>query len=186
MVTKLTLFAWRITPPLRRMGVGESWILKNPFGFYWMKSLWCSLNGAGIWQWIIKDKYLENQSLVTWIEDGARVPGAISYMWWSKMKIKHWILGSLKWQITFGSGVDISLDPICGFSNDHMLPFPLIQHLHKLGIYYINQLQVSTDPFILHPMWNGSWDLGLLGTLAVAWDIYVHNINMAKIFLSDR
>lgn len=105
MVTKLTLFAWRITPQLRRMGVGESWILKNPFGFYWTKSLWCSLNGAGIWQWIIKDKYLENQSLVTWIEDGARVPGAISYMWWSKMKIKHWILGSLKWQITFGSGL---------------------------------------------------------------------------------
>lgn len=161
------------------MDIGESsWVLS-------MKSLWRSLNRVGIWKRIINDKYLKNQSLVTWIKDGAGVPGAISYIWRRKMKIKHWLLGNLKWHIGSIFGVDTGLDPIYGFVGEHTLPFPLIQHLHNLGIYYINQLQVPTSPFILHPMWPGLWDLGLFGTLAMAWDIYVYNLNRTAIFLSD-
>jgi len=101
------------------------------------------------------------------------------------MKIKYWLLGNLKWKIRPSFAVDIGLDPICDFVGDHTLPFPLIRHLYNLGIYYINQLQVPTNRFILHPMWPGSWDLGLFITLAVAWDIYVYNLNRTAIFLSD-
>jgi len=35
-------------------------------------------------------------------------------------------------------------------------------------------------------MWPGLWDLGLFGTLAMAWDIYVYNLSTNEIFLSDR
>lgn len=122
------------------MDIGKSsWVLS-------MKSLWRSLNRVGIWKRIIKDRYMKIQSLVTWIKDGAGVPGAISYIWRRKMKIKQWLLGNLKWHIGPIFGVDTVLDPIYGFVGEHALPFSLIQHLHNLDIYYINQLH---QPFYI-------------------------------------
>lgn len=85
-----------------------------------------------------------------------------------------------------GSKVEMGLDPILGFNGTHILPNYLIQHIHNLGIYYINQIQVALDQLFTYPIWIWANDLGLFRDLAGIWDNYIQNIIMEGITLNEE
>lgn len=127
-------------------------------------------------------------SITEWIKAEARAPCSVSYIWNGLMKIKHWLIGNLRWEIESSTLLEIGLEyPVRGFNGDHTLPITLIQHIHNTGIYYLNHLQVEYDPIFQYPSWVCSQDLGLFGEMVVCWYMYIQNLSMeGMIILRDK
>lgn len=86
------------------------------------------------------------------------------------MKIKQRLIVNLRWEIGTGALMEIGMDPINGFDGNHHMPITLIMYNHNLGIYFLNQIQVSHDSTFLYPSWICSWDLGFYGDLEETWE----------------
>jgi len=121
-----------------------------------------------------------------WIEEGFQVPNLVLYMWKSMMKIKHWLIGNLRWEISSSTMVESWLDPIKGFNGDHSMFSPLIKYIHTKGLYYLNQIYVAHDPFLMTHLWIKARELDLIDDLVDVWEMYIHNLNMSSISLLEN
>lgn len=87
----------------------------GPRKFGWvllMNFLWRILTEYGIFHWIVKDKYMMNWPMLTWIKDISRFPYAVSYILKIMMNVRQWLLNNIKWQVGNVTIVEICLDPI--------------------------------------------------------------------------
>lgn len=91
------------------------------------------------------------------------------------MKVKYWLFGNLKWEIGSGTLVEIGLDPIKRFLENHSLPYPLIRIFHDKGIYFLHQIHIDVNSIFHYATQACSKDLGLFGELTEIWDMYVIN-----------
>ena len=59
-----------------------------------IKNMWSALNVEGIWQHVIREKYLKNVQAKIWINTGVLEKEESTQIWMSMMNIKHWVLGN--------------------------------------------------------------------------------------------
>jgi hypothetical protein len=84
-------------------------------------SLWRVLTKEGIWNQVIKDKYLPHTSVSTWLRTTMVLQPSTLHIWKILMKlfplITHWI----SWNPENGFSVLISLENILGIGNTSLL-----------------------------------------------------------------
>jgi len=146
----------------------DGWGIQNIFWFAQSlvaKSCWRGLFGKGLWNRVLKKKYLKGIDLTSWLcIEEYKLPVAsiiLKHFMNLLLVIKRW----MAWSIGNGKQVIIGLDPFIGSNDSYRITGPLIKHLNKLHIFSLTQ---ATFPFEvgLKKEWIETNHLGLTIELA--------------------
>jgi hypothetical protein len=144
------------------------WGIQN---LYWFaqslsaKSCWRGLFGKGLWNLVLKKKYLKGIDLTSWLHKEEYKFPVASIIWKNFMGslpiIKRW----LAWSIGCGKQIMIGLDPFIGCNASFRLSDSLIQHLNNLHIFSLAQATLPNAPGT-QQSWLEADHLGLSGEMA--------------------
>jgi hypothetical protein len=115
------LCSWETLAKPKHLG---GWGLQNLFLFnraLATNSLWRVLFKEGIWQQVIKDKYLPYFSVATWLRSTSPLQPAASQIWKNLLKSLPLITRWISWKPGNGSSILIGLDKILGINNSSLL-----------------------------------------------------------------
>jgi hypothetical protein len=111
-------------------------------------TLWHVLNQDGIWHKIIKDKYLQNSTIVNWLRSTSFKQNSASRIWNSLLKSVHLITHWLSWLLGSGHLISLGRDHILRLGVRSLISRDLIEHLWMENITFLSQAKVdhvSTD-----------------------------------------
>ena len=123
------------------------WGIKNIFFFakaLAAKAGWWLISTQSLWTEVIIPKYITPTPLLDWIRDmcNTSLPNG-SIIWKDLGKAFPLVSEGLVWKIGDGTKARIGAYPWPGCSENHLLPFQLIQLIHLKGFFHQNQI---TDP----------------------------------------
>ena len=99
-----------------------------------MKSLWRGLFQRGLWNEIIKEKYLRNKTMITWIRNTNKKGSNASNIWRGLINYFPSMGNSLVWKIGNTNQVKIGEDSFIGGERFYNLSAATTLHLRILGI----------------------------------------------------
>ena len=73
-----------------------------------------------------------------------------------------------------------------GSAQNHILPQPLIHHIHQKGCYHLNQIADPTSTNIWHQGWRKSQDLEIPEQWVNIWDQYTMALQSSHIRITNR
>jgi len=100
-------------------------------------SLWRVLMKDGIWNRVIKDKYLPQFSVATWLRFTSHRMTDASQIWKILLKSLHIITHWLSWKPGTGHSVLIGNDLILGLGNYSLLSKEILFSLNKINVRYL-------------------------------------------------
>jgi hypothetical protein len=136
----------------------------------WLRRLFGVLMKEGIWQKVIKDKYLPFTTVKNWLRSATFHQPSTSKIWNSLLKSVHLITNWLSWNPGSGHHVVLGRDRILGMGDLSFLSQSLIDTLRQKQITVLAQAwrQHEHDSFLTS--WVSSLDLDITGDLAVEWE----------------
>jgi hypothetical protein len=140
----------------------------------------------GIWNKVIKDKYIPHCSVVTWFRSAPATTSSASQTWKNLLKSLHLITHWLSWRLGSGHSVLLGLDYILGLGNSSFLTRQLITELNRNNMVYLYQALGESRPGYLSDHWKTSEEIGLSGNLAVEWDAYCRDLIGAGVQLQNQ
>ena len=94
-----------------------------------MKSMWMEINGSGLWNMVMEDKYLRKLAMVDWIRKEEHSVQNSLIIWNGFMRVLGWIYKSMCWKARNDEDVQIGINPIIGMEATLMLYESLISYL---------------------------------------------------------
>jgi hypothetical protein len=85
----------------------------------------------GVWNKVIKDKYIPHCSVVTWLISAPTTTLFASQTWKNLLKSVHLITHWLSWRLGSGHSVLLGLDIILGLGNYSFLSHQLLTELKR-------------------------------------------------------
>jgi ribonuclease HI len=149
-------------------------------------SLWRVITSGGIWHRIIKDKYLIHLTVTQWLRSPTFYQKAISKIWRGLIASMHLILHWLCWEPSSGQLISIGIDRILGLENLSFLSQPLVSMLNQNHYHTLAQVRKQSNNLLLSDYWLTSYDLKLMGNLAVEWDHFRKALIDLGIILQDK
>jgi hypothetical protein len=182
----LHLCGWETLSKPKALG---GWGLRNLHLSYLALSantLWRILMVPGIWNKLIKDKYLSHLSAHSWLRSATFTPQGGSQTWKHLLKslpiLLHWIV----WLPGTGTAIEIGKDDILGMGAKALLSPRLLERLHFLGLHYLFHLKSPHSRNSLGKSWVTSSSLYLDRELSAEWNSYTYHLNEAGIHLLER
>jgi hypothetical protein len=157
------LCSWEIIAKPKHLG---GWGIRNLFLFNSAlaeNSLWRVLMKDGIWHKVIKDKYIQHSSIVTWLRSASTTTPAASQTWKNLLKDLHLLTHWLSWKPGSGHSIIIGMDSILGLGSSSFLSGQLLAELNRNNVIYLFQALGAWRPGVLSEHWKTSEDLGLEG-----------------------
>jgi hypothetical protein len=115
------LCSWEVIAKPKLMG---GWGIRNIFLFnnaLAANSLWRVLMKEGVWNKVIKDKYIPHCSVVTWLRSAPATTSSASQTWKNLLKSLHLITHWLSWRLGSGHSMLLGLDSILGLGSSSFL-----------------------------------------------------------------
>jgi len=116
--------------------------LRNLFSFYralTTNTLWRVLMVGGIWQHVIKDKYLPYGSVTRWLRSTECMVPQGSQTWRTLQKSIPLLLHWIAWNPGSGHSIIIGKDSILGLGSKVFLFDDLIESLNLKDVHYLYQ-----------------------------------------------
>ena len=117
------------------------WGLKIPVLFakaLAAKNVWNLLHGTGLWVQIAIQKYISPLSMLDWICVTVKKKRCMSICWKAVLWSFDLIGNFLIWNVGNGVNVRIGVDPWIGCKWRYILPFSLVDKLHSVGLFFLN------------------------------------------------
>jgi hypothetical protein len=155
------------------------WGFRNLFHFNTTlnaNTLWRVLNREGIWHNIIKDKYLQNTTIINWFRSVSFKQNSASRIWNSLLKSVHLITHWLSWVPGSGHLISLGRDHILGLGDRSLLSPDLIEHLKKKKITVLAQAKDHNASHDFIGNWIGSADLELNGCWQLNGTFFVEHL----------
>ena len=126
-------------------------------------------------------------SLLEWIRSSVKHKRSMSICW----KVVLWsfdIIGNnLVWKIGNGADVRLEMDPWVGCKWRHLLPFPLVEKLHYLGVFSLKYIGAPGLTVLMEQGWLSADHLGLTDHLDVSvWNGYLSTLKASHVRLSNE
>ena len=135
-----------------------------------------SIQGAlmkeGLWNRVIKDKYMPFVSTANWIRTMDITKEKGSKVWKYLLNSLHLLLHWLAWSPGNGHSILIGKDYILGIGQSAILLEELIEVINIKGIYYLSQAKEMSQVGHITSNWISSDDLELSGRLQVEWKAF--------------
>jgi hypothetical protein len=147
-------------------------------------SFWRAVSSDNIWQRVIKDKYLGDRPLTSWLRKPCLFQRWASPFWKGLVTSSHVILHWLRWRPGVGDEIKIGRDKIIGLDDLSILSLQLRSHLLSLNLTSLAQLKKGTGAFPLPDSWLHSSELALGGHLAQEFDSYTTALRCSGLSLS--
>jgi hypothetical protein len=136
------------------------------------KSLWRGLTIDGIWQKVLKDKYLPYVSVSMWFRLEHRSQGEASPVWRNLLKslplLHHWLC----WKSGNGETIQTGRDQIMGMGQNSFLSKSLMTTLKDRGITFLYQVRNTSLNAPLNTYWIDATQLGINSDLSMEWEQY--------------
>jgi hypothetical protein len=139
----------------------------------------------GIWNRVLKDKYLPHLPVITWLRSAVPSSRVGSQTWKNLLNALPLLVRWLAWKPGNGADILVGKDVILGMGNDAFLSNALIQHLNEQQVHYLYQARGAIATGLTVANWVTSTDLGLSGTLATEWENYRIHLTVAGISPTD-
>jgi hypothetical protein len=163
------------------------WGIRN---LYWFtqslaaKSCWRGIFRKGLWNSVLKKKYLKGIDLTSWLRKNECKFPVASIIWKNFMNslplIKRW----LAWSIGCGKQVILGLDPFIGGNTSFSLSGPLIHHLNNVHIFSLAQAAIPNGVGT-NQCWLEANHLGLSGEMATEWNNFLIMLRSSGISLNN-
>jgi hypothetical protein len=118
---------------------------------------------------VVLQKYIEPDSLETWIRSAQKSLKGVSVIWKAIVKSFPVIGEGLAWKIGNGHRVRLGADPWAGCEGQHLLPDQLIFLLRTRGFDTLNKLADPDQTTIWSQGWKSLNELGLEEEDAQSW-----------------
>ena len=141
------------------------------------KSVWNVIQGSGLWVQIVVPKYVYPFSLLEWIRSSVKHKRSMSICW----KVVLWSFDIIGNNLVskIGNGVDVHLgmDPWVGYKWRHLLPYPLVDKLHSVGVFSLKYIGAPGLTVLMEQGWLSADHLGLTDQLDVTiWNGYLSTL----------
>jgi len=146
-----------------------------------MKNFWFALNNSGIWNQLIRTKYMKNMSIQSWCRNKYFRLTNTSRIWMGFIKTLHWIGQGLIWQVGKGTEVIVGADPIVGLGSSFILPYELRTYLDDYGINTLAQA-INHDT----GLWFTAEELDLCDVWSLQWSTYIKGLEYNRIGLNEE
>ena len=144
-VTKFHLSAWEIIAfPKFKGDLGLKYLRLFNLSLC-VNSMWRYLFMPGLWNKIIKSKYIRQWSLVSWFREMDLKFTNSSYLWKSFIKALPVIKDHLSWKVRRGFQIFIGIDPIVEVCGSEFLSIHLIEELHRRNTMVVMQIMNALD-----------------------------------------
>ena len=104
-----------------------------------LKSFWLALCGSGLWFKLISVKYLNKNTILSWIRNKAFSAIGVSVIWKGFISTISWFSSDLTWMVGNGESIRVGLDLIKGMGSCFTLPQDLRDYLEDYGIISLAQ-----------------------------------------------
>jgi hypothetical protein len=181
----LHLANWDSLARPKRFG---GWGLLNIYNFssaLAASTLWRVLTTEGLWQKVLKEKYLHSTTVDTWLRSDTFTQPTASKMWKGLLKSIHLINNWLSWKPGSGSLVEIGRDRVLDLGLRSLLSPNLLTILHQKQILVLAQAWKRQPHVQSQDHWLDSAELGILGDLATEWEHYRRALHSLGISLND-
>jgi hypothetical protein len=149
-------------------------------------TLWRVLMKPGIWNKVIKDKYLPHAQVVDWLRTTSNNVSYGSQTWKNLLNSLSLILQWLAWNPGSGQSIVIGRDYILGLGKYSLLSEDLIQSLNHKRIYVLYQARCNKEQGAIGTNWLTSSVLELEGDTTREWESYRLKLIGMGIHLQDR
>jgi len=169
-------------------GLG-GWGLKNIFLFHKAlaaKGGWRLLKSTSLWTRVIKMKYFPEDSIEDWVRNPRKSHQGGSMIWKAVVKTFHIIENKLAWNVGNGLRLLVGRDPWVGCNIDHVLPGYVIEALRRRGIVSLSQLAVPRQEGVWLQRWLRADSLGLLDQEKAAMEVYIRNLELSNLVLTEE
>ena len=144
-----------------------------------MKSFWYALNTSGIWNQLIRTKYMKDLSVQSWFRNKLFRYNNTSRIWMGFMNILNWIGQGLIWQVGCGTEVRVGVDPIVGLGSTYILPYELRTYLEDFGIITLAQAKNQETG-----LWFTAEELDLCDEWSILWSSYTRGLEYNRISIN--
>jgi hypothetical protein len=148
-------------------------------------SLWHALTLPGIWNSIIKDKYLSHHSINNWLHMDTATSRSTSFIWKKLLKSKHLLTRWLCWlpgSATPSLLAEIVLWAWMSPTTSHIKCW--INYTLKISIFSIKQ-RTAPDSETLPDRWRTSESLELSAEHSTIWNTLCATLTLSGIHLTD-
>jgi hypothetical protein len=149
-------------------------------------TFWRILSKPGLWSAVIKAKYFSSLLVHLWIRSTTDRPNSGSIIWKHLSSFLPIILHWLSWNPGNGQQIEVGRDHILGLGSHAMLSAPLLAHLHRKNIFFLNQIASTYNGGLLDDHWISAIELQLEGDLYSEWRSYTQSLMEAGIRLLNR
>jgi hypothetical protein len=165
------------------------WGLKNIYLFskaLAAKGGWRLISTTSLWTKVVIQKYIEPDSLETWIRRAQKSLKGVSVIWKAIINSFPVIGEGLAWKIGNGHRVRLGADPWAGSEGQHLLPEQLILHLRIKGYDTLDKLVDPDQTTIWSQGWKSVVDFGLDDVDATELERYITGLKRTQVRLRDQ
>jgi hypothetical protein len=140
----------------------------------------------GIWNRILKDKYLPHFSVSTWFRYADPTSRVGLQTWKNLINVLPLIVRWLAWKLRNGADISIDKYAILGMGSEAFLSEALIQHLNEHWVHFLYQARGANITGLSVANWYTNLELGLTSKLASEWDTFRSNLSATGILPTDN
>jgi hypothetical protein len=149
-------------------------------------TLWKVLMQGGIWNRVVKDKYISNCSIFNWFRMENQKKNVASRIWSSLIRTVHFITHWLAWWPGSGHKIDIGRDHILDIKENSILSSETLSVLKQKNFSIPSQVSEGRDPLTNIELWLSRNRLGFKGTRAIEWEQYTRELKVVGISLKNN
>lgn len=167
------LFSWELLSRPKRNG---GWGIRNLKLFNMALNsvtLWHVLTQESLWHSVIRDKYLQNTSIINWLTRPNHKYNSTSRVWVSLLHSLPIILHWITWCPGTGNQIKIGCDRILGMGIRSILSTELLTTLNSKHVTFLSQASKAQEHYNSTERWRSSDELGLMDAQATKWSNYI-------------
>ena len=134
------------------------------------------LKGNGIWNQIIRKKYLKNLTVEDWLWNKKFTTRGTFHFWNGFIRTLTWITKLLGWKAGNGLRIKLGVDLIIGLDSFHILLEDLREYSKDYGLLTLQDAQNMKFGLNRLSYWITSKDLELGGRWKAEWDFYIKEL----------
>lgn len=145
-----------------------------------MKNFWFALHQPGIWNLLLKDKYMKHLAVHDWLRKKCFSTHNASIIWNGFLSTILWIGNGQSWQVGNGRLIRVGADPMVGMECSYILSDELRLYLQDYGITTLDQaFNYATG------VWFTAQELDLCADWSCQWDLYIKGLRSNRILLKE-
>ena len=149
------------------------------------KSVWNVIQGSGLWIQIVVQKYVYHLSLLEWIRSSVKQKRSMSICWKAILWSFDIIGNNLVQKIGNRVEVRLGLDPWVGCKWRHVLPQNLVEKLHSVGVFSLQDIGIPVTS-VLEQAWLPAEYIGLVEHEDVSsWNFSLSLLKASQVRLSN-